>query len=294
MNVFKYFRKIFLVNQVVAFFIKTFRLKLLEPKWPLKGVVNLKVSQVKIKFYSNCDDYLVSNFYYSDSHEELMEIEYVIDKLIKSPSPSFIDIGAYNGLFSLVISRCFPQSKVFAIEPNPTNFARLKMNIEINGLHNIQSYEIGMSDLKGELEVFMPADFSLTTGSSCRASWISMHTRLELGQDEIGGVSLDEFCKKNAIIPDLIKIDVEGHEFEVLKGAKSTIEAARPIILCEVFTKHFYSKDEYKRKSGRVFDMERFLRANNYSINIIRNDSANSIASLNFNNPNRNFLFLPN
>ena len=120
----KKLRSIYSINRIIAFFIKILRLKILYPKWPLKGNVKLKILNQSVTFYSNCDDYLISNYYYAGFDEEIHEIE-VLDSMIKSAG-KFFDIGSYNGLFSIVLGKKYPDLSIYSFEPNPANYKKNK------------------------------------------------------------------------------------------------------------------------------------------------------------------------
>lgn len=294
MNAFKYCRKIFLINQVVAFLIKTFRLKFLEPKWPLKGVVNLKVSQVNLKFYSNCDDYLVSNIFYGNGSEEIREIEMVLSKLALKDNLQFMDIGAYNGLFSIAFGKLLKNSNAFAFEPNPVNFERLRHNIVINGLVNVDLQQIGISDKPGFLEMYLPEDDSITTVSSYDQDFTKKHTKNALKAHKTTINTIDSICETHRIIPDFIKIDVENHEFEVIAGGEKTIEKHKPVILCEIFTKVYPSNEMFKRELPKVYAIDTLLKGMGYKVYVVDNDGFVEVSSLNCEPLGRNFLFVHN
>ncbi len=292
MNAFKYCRRIFLVNQVVAFFIKTFRLKLIEPKWPLKGVVNLKVSQVKIKFYSNCDDYLVSNIFYGNGCEEIREIEMILSKLSLKDNLQFMDIGAYNGLFSIALGKLLKNSNTFAFEPNPVNFERLRHNVALNGLVNVYMQQTGISDKPGFLEMYLPEDDSMTTVSSYDKDFIKKHTKNALKAHKTKIDTIDSICEIHRIIPDFIKIDVENHELEVILGGEKTIEKHKPVILCEIFTKVFPSNEMFKKELPKLHALETLLIGLGYKVYMVDYDDFVEVNSLNCEPHGRNFLFV--
>ena len=72
----------------------------------------------------------------------------------------------------------------------------------------------------------------------------------DLEKTEIYCEKLDTYCQTNKIVPDLIKIDVEGHEYHVILGAIETIEKYRPLIIFE-FIEQWWSEKGIKK----IFDM---------------------------------------
>jgi FkbM family methyltransferase len=283
----------FLINRIVAFFIKIFKLKRLEPKWPLIGVVDLKISGAHLKFHSNCDDYLISNIYYDNESEEITEIELMISKLALKENLQFMDIGSYNGLFSIAFGKMLPSSHAFAFEPNPANFKRLCKNIDLNGLTNVEAYNIGISDKQGFLEMCLPADGSMTTVSSYDFNFTKNHAKNPLKILRTKVETIDSFCAAHDVIPDFIKIDVENHEHEVILGGMATIKKTRPIIFCEIFTRAFSNKDLFQRNLPKVFETEAFLNGLGYRIYTVSHGGFVELDSLNHDSMGRNFLFLP-
>lgn len=148
-----------------------------------------------------------------------------------SPPGIFFDLGANYGTHSFPLAlygwRCI------AFEPQPicTEFIQ-----HVNGwngfVHPVRIEQALVSDVEGEL----PFSFSDTTWTS---SVLSEHTdRYEPGRSHpsviVPATSVDAFVSRSRLAPQLIKIDVEGWELHVLRGAISTIQQYRPTLLIEV------------------------------------------------------------
>lgn len=290
-NIFKKLRSIFLFNRLIAFLIKKLNLKPIYPKWPLKGNVKLKISNQSIKFYSNCDDYLISNYYYSGYDEEIQEIE-VLTSLIKNFG-IFFDIGSYNGLFSVVLGNKFPNLTINSFEPNPANYNRTNFNVSLNKLDNISTYNMGISNKTGMLDFYIPNDLSMTTVSSFDSSFYSNHSNTPSITKSIEVTSLDSFCKENNSYPEFIKIDVEGHEYEVLSGALHILEKHKPLILCEIFTKMYRNTETFRTQLPKVFLINKLFEKYQYNIFVLNESKLQQIHSLNINHDGRNFFFIP-
>ena len=135
-----------------------------------------------------------------------------------------MDIGANWGLYSLLISRAVgPSGKVYAFEPVPEIFARLKEHIALNNATNVVPVPIALSDEKGA------AKMSVKGGSSSLFRHVSdefVEVRVE---------RLDDFVEREGIERvDAIKIDVEGAELKVISGADKTIRHNKPILMVEI------------------------------------------------------------
>ncbi|MEK7180176.1 MAG: FkbM family methyltransferase [Patescibacteria group bacterium] len=155
------------------------------------------------------------------------------------------DIGAHIGFHSLYFARLVgPKGKVYAFEPNPKNIERFRFIRDKNDnmRDTISIFDVAVSDVLGTEEFSMSEDIESgrSSGSFINTAdtiWDRETFRQRKFTDiKVKTVPLDLFKKELGIleIPDLIKIDVEGAESLVLKGAEETIRKHRPLILLEV------------------------------------------------------------
>ena len=164
-------------------------------------------------------------YYWTGLHEEHVQSA-IADAL--TPGMSFWDIGAHVGFFALLASRLGGDTvQVHAFEPMPGNFDRLKTNIEANALSNIQPHCVALSDEVGS-SVFM------TTGSSLTGHLAQGKGEATEGTVRVNTVTIDSIASDSGGVPDLLKIDVEGAEGRVIRGAARTIQACRPHMIIEV------------------------------------------------------------
>ena len=128
-----------------------------------------------------------------------------------------LDVGAHHGYYPLMCSRAVgPSGKVVAFEPDPSHHEVLRRNVEMNGLANVKVVQAAVGSRVGTVRF----DQNRVRASS-RAREVPMTT-------------LDDVVAAHGLPRvDTIKIDVEGHELEVLKGAKRVL-AMHPRILVEV------------------------------------------------------------
>jgi FkbM family methyltransferase len=147
--------------------------------------------------------------------------EVLLSKYINA-TPVFIDVGANVGTYSTQLLSRFQDSSIWAFEPNPFTFERLKKHVE-NG--NIHTVNMGLSSQDGTLSFYDRKD---KNGSSPHGSLYSevieeIHS-VESVSFSVRATTLDDFLEKHQIKKiNLLKIDTEGHELEVLKGAKKAI-----------------------------------------------------------------------
>ena len=171
----------------------------------LKQEVEISYCKGKVKALVKKGDGIAANFH-SRFHEPTDTI-FLINYL--DNTDHFIDIGANVGHFTLIAAK-IAQCKVTAIEPVPATFARLVKNVELNEIENsVNCLNIGLAEETGILR------FS-----------DSFHTTNKVISEGSGGVEievkkLDDLCE-NAH-PTVLKIDVEGYEYFLLKGALKTL-----------------------------------------------------------------------
>ena len=147
----------------------------------------------------------------------------VLQKFITSDA-TVLDNGANVGALTLVMASLAPQGRVMAIEPGPSTFARLQANVELNPQLDkiVATYQLGIADQPGTL--YWQEDANVP-GNAGLLSQAGVKVKVE---------SLDNFVPQLALDRlDFIKIDVEGMEYEVIKGGLDTIAKYRPILYYE-------------------------------------------------------------
>lgn len=152
------------------------------------------------------------------------------------------DVGAWEGTTALALARRVgPSGSVWAFEPNPTAAAKLRRNLGLNAVTNVSLLDVAVGDCTREVEL------SFQRNATGRAQVLfepddrrrGLHVRVPMA-------TLDELREQRGLPPPhLIKIDVEGAEREVLRGARRTIAAHRPDLLLELHGR----TDEEKRSN---------------------------------------------
>ena len=171
----------------------------------------------KLKFIFDCNTL--------DLIHLLLEAERDVLKLsqalVKEDSV-IIDVGAYRGGYTIRFAKKAIKGKVIAIEPNSENYKFLLLNIYYNNVKNATVYKTIAYSHISKIKFFenkdVPAMSSIVTNNS--------------NGIEIEAITLDEITKANELKKiDLIKIDVEGSEYEVLKGSEYILKLAKYLII---------------------------------------------------------------
>lgn len=130
-------------------------------------------------------------------------------------------MGANIGIHTLTAS---PIAKeVIAFEPSPANMQRLQANLALNNLQNVRTEPCVLSDKSGNV-ILNVLDGANKTASVCDVPGKFHEVRCE-------AITLDSYLQGKQV--DFIKIDTDGHDREVLVGAKNTITRHRPVIIFE-------------------------------------------------------------
>jgi FkbM family methyltransferase len=146
--------------------------------------------------------------------------EYEAFRAAAEPGMTALDIGANVGAYSLLLGQWVrPGGRVFAFEPAPDIFSGLARHIRMNGLDNVVT---PVPAAAGDRIATVPLVVAGTHGES----------RLASDADDRGATvdvavtTVDAFCAERGLTPRFIKVDVEGFELAVLRGARETIRRA--------------------------------------------------------------------
>jgi FkbM family methyltransferase len=169
--------------------------------------------------------------YWRGTHE--IDLQEVITRVGDLKGKCCWDLGAHFGFYSLAMaSRVGPTGQVAAFEPNPTAFAKLSRHRALNRFEHLLLFPAAVSDEAGQAELLNYSTPESTTG---HLAYTNENTDLVPHRTSIKTVVLDELVAAGKIrLPDLIKIDVEGHGHKALQGALQSIRKTRPLILMGV------------------------------------------------------------
>lgn len=177
------------------------RVKLIEQKFGVKYVF---------------DDVFPPDILWNDYGERL--------DFLPKENDVIVDVGANIGDWSIVVGKHY-RARVIAVEPSPRPFELLLKNIRINGLHeHVIAINCALFSEDKEISVYIDD-----------SSGYAFLRRQDQLASRVLAKTLDGLLKELDVSRvDLIKIDTEGFEHEVLKGAMKTISKLKPRIIVEV------------------------------------------------------------
>ena len=150
---------------------------------------------------------------------------------------TFVDIGANIGQHSLFVSRLVGENgNVISFEPIPRLYQQFKRSVEANNMKNVNIINAGCGNKEETLDIYMDKS---NMGAS---SVIKPDTRSKLTKTSIHIIKPEEILLSYKKI-DVMKIDVEGFEYNVLTGLEKVIERDKPIIFLE-YSPSFYVKSK--------------------------------------------------
>lgn len=154
---------------------------------------------------------------------------------------TFVDVGAHIGYYSLKAARVVgPTGHVIAIEPNPQTVKTLTDNIRASGARVVAVQPVACTDSEGMLDLFLAA--RTNTGETSLSRSNASQSGAVVAIHRVRTRRLDDIIQETAPSRvDAIKIDVEGAEFLVLKGARQTLMRYSPTLIVELVDKQLRS-----------------------------------------------------
>lgn len=154
-------------------------------------------------------------------------VEACIHRILR-PGQTAIDVGANLGYMTAVMARCVgPAGRVWAFEPVDETYELLELCRALNALDHVTPVRLALGATDGSIDI---------TYDRRHSGLATMHPERVGGElQKVPLRSLDALVAAGQVTrPALIKIDVEGHELDVLRGARATIADASPTIVFEV------------------------------------------------------------
>ena len=171
------------------------------------------------------------------------ELNYIVKNI--NEGDVVLDIGAHKGGYLYWMEKAVKKKgKVYAFEPQVKLFNYLKGIVKLKKYSNVTIENLGLSSEEGEVSFFIPKN-EKGVSPSARIGHLDDGTTYDEAKIKI--TTLDKYFFDRNIQPSLLKIDVEGHEKQVLLGGINLLKLAKPKIVMECENRHL--------KEGNVFDV---------------------------------------
>jgi FkbM family methyltransferase len=182
------------------------------------------------------------------SGEEFFIHQILAKYLDKVNKPVLFDVGANTGEYTHILAKKFDKSVIFSFEPNSQTFQHLAKET----FSNVNYLNIGLGAEEKKDKIYTYSDNLMSQHATIHKDvLVQLHRSVNLTELDFQMETIDNFCKKQSITKiDFLKIDTEGHELEVLKGASEMLSGGKISliqfefnemnIISRVFLKDFY------------------------------------------------------
>jgi len=218
--------------------------------------------------------YKLLYFVHMKARRRQRPVEKLVLRLLCGKEKAAVDVGANIGTISYYLSKYCRENHAFEINP------QIAEKLRRAGLANTKVYEMGLSDARGSARLRVPlAGFGAVFGNATIEASNDLDGRAVAVQ-ELPVARLDDFDLKDV---GLIKIDVEGHELAVLRGAMATLERERPSLIIEIV----------ERMNGQAFaEINRLTADFSYGCYRLNGNALVPIAAIEDRRGDNDFYFL--
>ena len=211
----------------------------------------ITIAHKKILIQLNLNNPIDREIYFKGEYEK-KQLDYISKNIKKENMDYFIDVGAHMGFYSINLAK--EKINIISFEPIKENFIQLKKNIQINNMKNIKIFNFGLSNNNKKVLMWVPnkektggySIFDTKDEEIKKYNFKKIHKklcRIKKGDDLIK--------LKNKKIA--IKIDVERHEINVLKGIEELIKKNQIFLQIELFDKRKKNITNYLQSKKFVF-----------------------------------------
>ena len=182
--------------------------------------------------------------------ERELEHKAMLERIVQ-PGMRVFDIGANIGYYAIMESQLTgPSGQVVAIEPSPENVALLRRNLQYNATNNVVVREGAVSDSIGDRELHLSAQSNLNTFHDVGSGAVHLAGKTVSVQLKTVPALAAEFGQ-----PDILRMDVEGHEVEVIGGLLEAAESGktRPMIIFETHLSRYTDDHDFEPVLRRLF-----------------------------------------
>ena len=169
---------------------------------------------------------------------EKIELDFLLNQIRKNNINYFLDVGANCGFYSLNIANELSNIKIFSFEPNYEAYFKfsksLEKNFELSKKINLQNFGLSNKSSKLKMQSMIKFGYPQTGGTSIINNNTKNNNYQFFGDFKTGDDCINLNQKNIAI-----KIDVEGHELNVLNGLEKTLKLNKCILQIEIFKNNF-------------------------------------------------------
>ncbi|MDO8471297.1 MAG: FkbM family methyltransferase [bacterium] len=255
----------------IAFYLSKIHPYFLFRKY-IYGYAIIDVNNVKMHLDLKNDDG-ISKELLTLGKREPVTVDFLLDSHLLKEGGMALDIGANIGYYALLESKLVGNSgRVYAIEPVSKNLAILNKNVALNGFSNIETYHLAIGNEENkEASIYARSKGNLSSFTSIPSDSDERIVKTE----KVRLVTADSFVRENMKrVPDFIRMDVEGYEFEILKGMSQMLEISpslliefHPMILtdtqkewiCELLKKYYSQVVVTVNPKGKIDRFTRYL-----------------------------------
>ena len=209
------------------------------------------------------------NFFIADAEaKEWYDDSLSNEKILLSEHPEFefvreisksgdivYECGTHHGLTAILLADWVgAKGKVVTFEINPRNAQIAQKNLEINNIKNVVLERKGLGSQETKLKIFDKSNASVTPTNIVSTSWLK---NFLYGTEEAEIITLDDYAKSSSVAPTFLKIDVEGYETEVLKGATEILKTS-PKLEIEIHTEILSRYNTSVKEIFDLIDIERY------------------------------------
>lgn len=200
-------------------------------RFPYFGPVDIQIDEHSLVMYSGNDDLVaMTYFWHGKSSFERHSIA-LWSKLCREAEVVF-DVGCHSGIYSLLAASVNSDCRVVAFEPSRRTHGRFLLNTFMNGFQNrIRINNLAVAEKEDQLRLLQ---FRGENILGIGASILKKNLPVTDEEEIVRTIGLDAYCERNDQWPNLIKVDVEGAEILVLRGATRLFSEIRPRLLLEV------------------------------------------------------------